>query len=462
MLALLLTLGRGLSLRMGEICCPGLGGDASPKKKDILPPDLSAVNSPQYAISIPNFIQMIPLPIRFFPIRQQLIRSRPLISPPFRRLLHRQDGLVKVKRVRFKQAPARRRFLFKCLAYGFAIAAWNKLVWRPFLNFLDDSDEDEDEESQIEWETEQKVPDREDRAEHDRDPLFIPLAMPSLVDGPRYTRDGPEWTAFVKIAEDEQWLSELQAELADIVHTILTRHPLVSDRLGQPSWINQAMLNPIFPTTAPPEYRHLGFEIHDDGTVDTVTRQIPMDEGARFRDIIVPSAFVLSLVGAGQTFFKLKIAKLRSFLADNSNPAQEQHQESGSSQRASSPSSARDPGSTALSQKQSNYSASDSLKGAIPKIETSPQLRSDEKSSFKSILSTVPEPDPDFMAAADTFKQLLRNRPPNQSIPRGCFFVWGMVSIRGQKGDCIVHVNALYDPSEAVWIGCDIDINYLT
>ncbi|EEP76614.1 predicted protein [Uncinocarpus reesii 1704] len=345
--------------------------------------------------------------------------------------------------------------------FGFcAYTVWDKFVWTPFITFvLQEAEEEETLEEEHE-------PGREltnTKDEDEDDPLFVPLAMPSPVKGDLYSRDDPEWQNFIKISNDKKFLEKLKLELADLVQSALAKDPDLSKQMGQPISVNQAILTPVFPSRAPPEYDQLGFEFLDDGSVDAVIRRLPLEEGGRFRDIVLPTPLFFAILGAGLAFFELKMARLKSFLGGNSNRPQEGGQGIGSRQGLPSSFEPGTPQSrTALPHNQSNYPRGTSLQESIPKVESSSELHSNENSTVKSFLSFAPKPDPDLLVVTKIFHSIFNDLSHGLSIPRGSFAVRGLIGLKGSRGVCTIGATGIYDPVQKSWTGLRLKLKTLS
>ncbi|WEW58525.1 hypothetical protein PRK78_003993 [Emydomyces testavorans] len=346
------------------------------------------------------------------------------------------------------------------MVYFCAYLAFDNFLWQRVAKFVIKDKEKFEEILHDKQAAELEEVDEDGNTEDEEDPLFIPLGVPRLVPGDLYSRNDPEWELFAEISNDEELLTLLKSELADIVLMTVTKDSELSKRLGTPITVKQATLSPMFPDRAPPEYQHLGFDIHEDGTVDAVIRSLPFDEGRRFRDILVPSSIAFSLVGAGLIFCHLKLLKLKSFfLGDSSQPKEIQQTNSSPFLPGLSSGAESSEQSPALSQEQGNYSAGGSLQQSVPKIDNLAPLRSDEPSQFQSLRSLIPKPDPDFILTAKAFGLLL-NKLSNAGIPPppGAFLIGGSIALRGSKGHCTVYAKGVYNPLENSWVGLNIDL----
>ncbi|KAK2741049.1 hypothetical protein FQN57_005786 [Myotisia sp. PD_48] len=380
-------------------------------------------------------------PPRHFPTPLRICRS----------LSHGPGGTLKLQRVRIRR-PWLKRTVMAATTYAAAAYVWSQVALSP-LDKVDLEDFEDEEEDNTPVRDRSKRGHNNDEPEmKDDDTLFIPLGWPRRVAGPVYSGKDPEWKAFEETNSNRYLMDQLRDELIRTAWESIARDEYIHRVIGGPIYVERSWITAGFPHTAPDEYVRSGLEIRDDGAFKWVTRPIPSERGDAIHNVFLPTSVAFALWDATLFFFQIKYKKL-----------------TGASEKQSKPGHARplpsSPSSSSTSAQSQGPKEIAKLAPLRPRIINKTTKTDETQQSLPAPLLLFTQffkPGHDLLAAASLFKHLVRRSWARVTLPKGVFFIHGLVGLRSDGGFCTVYVTGFYHPETDRWVDIVLEVKALS
>ncbi|PBP25871.1 hypothetical protein BUE80_DR003153 [Diplocarpon rosae] len=187
---------------------------------------------------------------------------------------HQAGQISNIERVRFKKQWMRPKQLFIYIVAAYlGISIYTEVVLSPLDRAAADAL--------------QNLP-REEFEEVNK-PLFIPFPGTTKQLKPvPYRGSDPEWQEFVKFSKDKKLAQKVRDELASIVQSAASKHPVLTVRCGKQMALRRYWLDVDFPQFAP-----AGIEIGDN-YIEWRTQPVEPQIALRIKQCLWPSALAQS------------------------------------------------------------------------------------------------------------------------------------------------------------------------
>ncbi|KAK6582143.1 hypothetical protein PZA11_005840 [Diplocarpon coronariae] len=192
---------------------------------------------------------------------------------------HQAGQSSNIKRVRFKKQWMRpKQIVIYMLAAYVSLSIYTEVVLSPLDRAAADAL--------------QNLPSEEFEEAHK--PLFIPFPGTTKQLKPvPYRGSDPEWQEFVKFSKDKKLAQKVRDELAAIVQSAASKHPVLTVRCGKRMVLRRYWLDVDFPQFAPAGFERKGIEIGDD-YIEWRTQPVESQVALRIKQCLWPSALAQS------------------------------------------------------------------------------------------------------------------------------------------------------------------------
>ncbi|EGZ77052.1 hypothetical protein NEUTE2DRAFT_78077 [Neurospora tetrasperma FGSC 2509] len=382
---------------------------------------------------------------RLFRPMRSLMASRNLSKY----MVHGQP--IVVQGVRIKHGSFRRR-IFRTLAMGITLYVcadyYDRKVLGMLSNALDDLDGDRGH--------------GEEEDDEEEDYVFIPFPLTEQKLKPEpYSARSPEWKEFVKFAQDQKRIQQVQEDIASLVLKMLKNQRILTNYVGPEMTVKKAWLQAFYPLVAPPEYERYG-----------ISMESPQVKKAE--RLFWPKPVALSLWAVATTLAKKKAMEVSQFfglsgLFTPSEPPVQRPQGTGTTglpstvtgdvqrmmdhirrQATQRPEDVQDPGAL-VSARSMDPDAAAQNKGILttmnrPPPSKEPPKAGEEKKDQEWALAQLR----DFIGLSpwEIFTKTYRKvwKPIRPDPPRGSMAFAGMIEFETKKHWLTAYVTAWYNP----------------
>ncbi|KAK2836913.1 hypothetical protein FQN49_006596 [Arthroderma sp. PD_2] len=282
--------------------------------------------------------------------------------------------------------------------------------------------------------------------EEDDESLFIPLSLPLLREGQRYTDEDPEWQTFLKYSKDEKSLSYLKEQLAYDIAKALSSDLNITALVGTPKTVSSSLRHE-FPARAPPKYVRHGLDLSEDYT-GLVIKALDVEDGDRIWNLLEPYRAISTFLLTTHIYLLMKRSRLQNRLNQSRYvyPSQNEQSVNATVPTLTTPFLPGVPGSVGKLPELDSRAA-ETKSDNVKRSPFQPLIIKDE--STKGGLDKANTFTLDIIIAAKIFLFLLEQRRTRYlTPPPGVFIIEGMVTVTGTEGQCHVYTKALFDPKK--------------
>ncbi|KAK3355730.1 hypothetical protein B0H65DRAFT_56654 [Neurospora tetraspora] len=370
---------------------------------------------------------------------------------------------IVVQGVRIKHGSFRRR-IFRALAFGITtyvcVKYYDRKVLGMLSNALDDLDDGRGH--------------SEEDDEEEEDYVFIPFPLTEQKLKPEpYSARSTEWKEFVKFAQDQKRIQQVQGDIASLVLKMLKNQRILTNYVGPEMTVKKAWLQAFYPLVAPPEYERYGIMITP---YEIGWASISMDspQVKKAERLFWPRPVALSLWAVATTLVKKKAMEVSQFFGLSSlftpsgSPAQpaqgtgttglpstvtgdvQRMMDNIRRQATQRPEDVQDPGAL-VSARRMNPDAATQNKGILTTTNQPPPSKEtpktgDEKKDKEWALAQLRE----FIGLSpwEIFTKTYRKvwKPIRPDPPRGSMAFAGMIEFETKKHWLTAYVTAWYNP----------------
>ncbi|KAF2151270.1 hypothetical protein K461DRAFT_295340 [Myriangium duriaei CBS 260.36] len=290
----------------------------------------------------------------------------------------------------------------------------------------------------------------EEEFEGEEDAIFIPLTLAKKLPKEYYKGSDPEWQEFRKIAPDGKRLEKIFMELAGSVGAGVMKHRPTARLLGKNSKVRKYWLDIQFPDGPPQDYARKGLEIGSN-YIAIAEQVIPANHHDRVSRILWPSGIVNGLYDFWNTIVVLRWRQVKEALGMDMTPkpgslefkmdrmlrmikAQEASKDARRTQTDPSSGSSPDVDATSSTTEAEQVDVKPGSRWYLPGIPAYPG------DSAEQTLATL------SFAASMIQSRKTKGHP---ELPRGNFYVFGMLQAAGTQACITFDVLAYYDPKAA-------------
>ncbi|KAK3948981.1 hypothetical protein QBC32DRAFT_220730 [Pseudoneurospora amorphoporcata] len=310
--------------------------------------------------------------------------------------------------------------------------------------------------------------------DEEEDYIFIPFPLTEQKLKPEpYSARSTEWKEFVKFAQDQKRIEQVQGDIASLVLKMLKNQRILTNHVGPDMTVKKAWLQAFYPLVAPPEYERYGVMItpYEIGWA-SISMESPQVKKAE--RLFWPKPVALSLWAVATTLAKKKAMEVSQFFglssiftpsASTVQPAQgngttglpstvtgdvQRMMDQIRRQATQRPEDVQDPGAL-VSARRMNPEAATQNKGILSTANQPPPSKEtpktgDEKKDREWALAQLRE----FIGLSpwEIFTKTYRKvwKPIRPDPPRGSMAFAGMIEFETKKHWLTAYVTAWYNP----------------
>ncbi|KAI1131779.1 hypothetical protein F5Y10DRAFT_232521 [Nemania abortiva] len=306
---------------------------------------------------------------------------------------------------------------------------------------------------------------RQELEEEDEGPIFIPFpGFTRTVEPIPFKSTDPEWQAYIRVNKDNALLKQIRLDLAQAACSAVTRHPVLSLRVGKSAAVTKWFLDIQYPLRPPPTFVRKGLSLGGgDGIMWT---EQPVDPNAVFwtRQALWPSALTVSLWAFTSALMAQNATTIARFFGYESqgDPLSNMQQAMGRIHQQIIKQPGK-PGPVLPSLPSQGRTGEGSATSSLPPVDkrstgsTATPETLGTKAGVDNAIPAVPSAKDIYMIRTaqehtsgpwDKFKKTLvkRWRPAPAYPPRGSIRVSGLVEITTERAFLTVDCNGWWDP----------------
>lgn len=276
--------------------------------------------------------------------------------------------------------------------------------------------------------------------------LFLPTGLSRPKPKTFYRGSDPEWQEFRKIATDRPRAERIRAELTKLVRDTAVKTPGYAARIGtvDPNKGNR-WIEFQFPYSPPVEYERPGVELTDGLEWRRTTRPVETAHHHRLHRLLYPTNVANALYADTKSKANAAWKSFRDYLGIEKKPENVPLQtmfEHAVVATSGTPSPGLSPSSS---------SPSPSTTQTPVSADSPPSVQNAAKDLG------VPLPLPHLSSLVLDLKKFQQevqksSKPAPQLVPRGAFYVLGLIEIYGERSRLTLNVTAVYDPKQGRYV----------